>query len=154
MATVYDVANYYLANTKGMTNKKLQKMVFYAYAWHLTLSNDNVDELDTRLFENKFEAWVHGAVYPELYDMYKKYGSSEIPVYDGEFFLFSPDEFNILEQVNDLYGKYNGNQLESINHHEAPWRKARNGLAWYEPSHNLIKDRDIFEYHIREAEEY
>ena len=52
-ATVFDVANYYLANTKNVTNKKLQKLVFYAYSWHLVLSNDNVEHLSTRLFENK-----------------------------------------------------------------------------------------------------
>jgi len=120
-------------------------------AWHLTLNNESADDLNIRLFENKFEAWVHGAVYPELYDAYKRYGSSVIPKYNGTLYEFSPDEVDILSQVNKIYGQYDGNQLESINHQEAPWKKARGNLAWYEPSHVLINDKDIFEYYIQEA---
>lgn len=151
LCSVYDVANYYLANSENVTNKKLQLIVFYAYAWHLTLNNENANELNVRLFENKFEAWIHGAVYPELYNSYKQYGSSVIPKYNGNLYAFSPDELSVLTQVNEVYGQYDGNQLESINHQETPWIKARRGLAWDETSHVLINDKDIFECFIQEA---
>ncbi len=148
MSSVFDVANYYLANGNGMTNKKLQKMVYYAYAWYLTLSNESADDLSVRLFDNHFEAWVHGVVYPELYNRYRDYGSSCIPKYTDKLYDFSPDELDILQQVNEVYGKYNGNELESINHQEDPWREARKGLSYYEASHNPIDDRSIFNYYI------
>ena len=153
MATVFDVANWFLANTSDVTNKKLQKLTYYAYSWHLTLSNDSPDDLSVRLFPNKFEAWVHGAADPELYAAYKKFGSSCIPHYADAIESFSPDEINILGQVNSTYGRYNGNELESINHQEDPWIKARKNLPWYEPSHELIKDIDIFNYYSRQASE-
>lgn len=153
MPTVFDVANYYLANGNKMTNKKLQKMVYYAYAWHLTLSNESADDLNARLFENHFEAWVHGAVYPELNHAYKDYGSACLPKYDGKIYDFSPDELNILEQVNTTYGIYDGNSLESINHQEDPWKDARKGLSYYDSSHNPITDEAIFNYFIEQAKE-
>lgn len=64
---VYNVADWFLQNTESVSNKKLQKLVYYAYSWYLVLFNDNVKNLENKFFENKFEAWVHGAVYPELY---------------------------------------------------------------------------------------
>ena len=149
--TVYEVANYYLANTASVTNKKLQKMVFYAYAWHLTLNNEDVSDLSIRFFDNKFEAWVHGVVYPDLYFKYREYGTSVIPKYTGALYCFSPDEKSVLVQVNDVYGGFDGNQLELINHQESPWILARNGLPWYEPSHAPISDKDIFEFYRKEA---
>ena len=55
--------------TLGLTscNLKLQKLVYYAQAWHLALR-------DVPLFEEDFEAWVHGPVIPALYQEYKKFG--------------------------------------------------------------------------------
>lgn len=149
MYTAYTIADYFLCNIPALTNKKLQKLVYYAYAWHLVLSNDSVNDLDSRLFENEFEAWVHGAVTPKLYNKYKVYGSGIIPVQREEIgeFKFSTDEEDILRQVIDVYGKYNGNELESINHQELPWKNARKGLGQYEPSHNLISDTDIYKYY-------
>lgn len=145
MYTVYDVANWFLNNLNDITNKKLQKLVYYAYSWYLVLNNENAETLELRFFENKFEAWVHGAVYPELYNKYKQYGSSVIPKYNGELANFSKDETDLLKQVVEVYGNYTGNQLESICHQESPWKEARGNLPPYEPSHELIKDKAIFD---------
>lgn len=60
-----------------MTPKKLQKMLYYCYSWHLALTAENgdVDEiLSSRLFDAKFEAWAHGPVIREIYLEYKKIG--------------------------------------------------------------------------------
>ena len=63
-----DVAEYFLAlaNETGgtITNLKLQKLVYYAQAWHLA-------NFDKPLFDAKFEAWVHGPVIPGLYEEYR-----------------------------------------------------------------------------------
>ncbi|EGE9348465.1 hypothetical protein IBL91_003145, partial [Listeria monocytogenes] len=61
MYTADQVADWFLCR-KAMTPKKLQKMLYYAYAWTLTLTNDNPDDLKNKLFPEKFEAWVHGPV--------------------------------------------------------------------------------------------
>lgn len=144
MYKVQEVANWFLNEVPGITNKKLQKLVYYAYAWHLVLSNESVNALESKLFDNNFEAWVHGAVYPELYYEYKKYGSGVIPGFDGNLANFSDDEVDILHQVVEVYGAYTGNQLESICHKESPWMEARGKLAPNEPSNEAIKDDAIF----------
>ena len=144
MYSVYDIANWFLRNIKDLTNKKLQKLVYYAYAWHLVFNNESNENITTRFFENNFEAWVHGAVIPSLYDKYKAYGSGILPSNNDELPSFSEDEIDVLEQVCEIYGNYNGNELESINHQELPWLNARKGLPSNEPSHNKISDFDIF----------
>lgn len=106
--------------------------------------NEDISDIKFRLFENKFEAWIHGAVYPDLYAIYKEYGSSAIPHYNGVLPDFSKDELNVLNQVLEVYGDFTGNELESICHQEAPWKEARGDLPAYEPSHNHINDRIIF----------
>lgn len=144
MYTVFDIANWFLRNVKDITNKKLQKLVYYAYSWHLVFNNESVDDLSIRLFDSKFEAWVHGAVVPELYDKYRQFGSSILPSNNDELPQFSDDEIDVLNQVVEIYGNYNGNELESINHQELPWINARKGLTTYEPSHIIISDVDIY----------
>ena len=58
------VADYFLykANKekKPITNKKLQKLVYYAQAWSLVLNNK-------KLFSEPIEAWVHGPAVRSLY---------------------------------------------------------------------------------------
>ena len=66
MYNVFDVANWFIS--KGdISPKKLQKLVYYAYAWYLTFMNDSDNELNNRLFEDRAEAWIHGPVFPKLY---------------------------------------------------------------------------------------
>lgn len=144
MYTVFDIANWFLRNIKDITNKKLQKLVYYAYSWHLVFNNESANDLSVRLFNSKFEAWVHGAVVPELYDKYKQYGSGILPSNNDKLPPFSADEIDVLNQVVEIYGNYNGNELESINHQESPWLNARKGLTTYEPSHVIISDIDIY----------
>ena len=57
---------------------------------------------------------------------------------------FSEDELYVLQQLKDIYGKYNGHELEYINQQESPWQNARRGLSPYTPSENTISDGDIF----------
>ena len=128
-----------------ITNKKLQKMVYYAYSWYLTFNNNDSKHIENRFFVNNFEAWIHGAVDPHLYTKYKKYGSQYIPKYTGMLPNFTYDEIDLLNQIVIVYGKYTGNELESICHQEKPWLNARKDCAPGEPSHNKINDCDIFE---------
>lgn len=145
MYNVFDVANWFIS--KGdISPKKLQKLVYYAYAWYLTLMNDSDDELNNRLFEERAEAWIHGPVFPKLYRKYKEYGSEAIDS-DVDVIEFNKDTEDVLSQVWEVYGEYNGNELESISHQEDPWIKAREGCFMYQASNRVIEDTDIFIYY-------
>lgn len=143
-----DVVNWFLAK-ESMTPKKLQKLLYYAYSWTLTLENDDVKSLENKLFDEDFEAWVHGPVIREVYDMFRVYGYKEIDQYEGTIPRFSEDIEEILEDVWDVYGHYNGNELESITHQESPWLNARKGYSVLERCNEVIKDEDIFNCYIQ-----
>lgn len=154
MADVYDVANFFLEKS-SMSTKKLQKIVYYAYGWTLALLNEDINNLQNKLFINKIEAWVHGPVIPDLYQQYKDYGWADIPKKDESVSvvsMFNSDELDILNQVWDVYGKYTANELEWISHKEYPWINARKGIPVYSPSSNSIKDEDIFRFFIEQEE--
>lgn len=153
MHDINDVVSFFLCKS-AMSPKKLQKLLYYAYAWTLAILNDNADDLHTRLFNNRIEAWVHGAVIPEIYEQYKQCGWSDIPQTNNfDKMLFSEDEIDILNQVWNVYGSYTGNQLEEICHKETPWIEARSGLPPYASSNNLISDRTMFIYYNRQADD-
>lgn len=148
-----NVANYFLSKD-SMTNKKLQKIVYYAYCWTLTMLNDpeeiakmmSGENFTNKLFSEEIEAWVHGPVIPNLYHEYKEYGWKEIP--KRELTSDYPEEIkNVFEMVWDIYGEYDGDQLENITHQEEPWQKSRLGLDKFEPGNNKIKDEDIYNYY-------
>lgn len=145
-----DVVQWFLS--KGsMSPKKLQKLLYYAYSWTLTLQNEKVTDLEHKLFEEKFEAWVHGPVIPSIYNTYRIYGYNEIASVD-EMIRFDEDTEDVLEQVWDEYGHYNGNQLESITHQEDPWKNARGDCSPIERCNTEITDDDIFSYYIQSVE--
>lgn len=146
-----DVINWFLSK-EAMTPKKLQKILYYAYSWHLTFENDDPDNLERRLFDERFEAWVHGPVIPSVYEDYKHKGYNEIEQYRGKVAKFDADTKDTLEQVWITYGKYNGNQLESISHQESPWKNARKGYQALDRCNEEISDEDIFECYVARLE--
>ncbi len=145
--TVFDVANFFRSKQK-MTHKKLQKLVYYAYAWYIALYNENMDNIEDRLFDNcHFEAWVHGPVCPELYHQYSdNYGV--VDKYNGPLNQNITGEIRIfLESIYRIFGKYTGDQLEVMTHKEFPWQNARDTLPPYEPSNKEILESDMFKFY-------
>ena len=146
---MYDVRviiKFFLSKS-DLSQKKLQKLLYYAYCWVLALLNESYEQINVRLFNERIEAWVHGPVIPSVYQMYKTYGVMNISRIDNfDTSIFPADILDILNQVWEVYGKFSGNQLEVISHKEYPWINARNGLPPYEPCDNLILDKNIFDY--------
>lgn len=151
-----ELAEYIIAdcNSKGIsiTNKKLQKLMFYCQAWSLALD-------DKRLVDNEFEAWVHGAVLRPLYSKYAKHGYTNIEMdfatnekKKATFLIDYPNKKVIrIQQVLETYAKYSADELEDINHSEYPWLKTREGLAANENSNRPITDSLIMEYYRANA---
>ncbi len=151
MYRVEDVVRYFLSKAE-MSPKKLQKLLYYAYGWTLALLNESADDIQNRLFSDKFKAWIHGPVIPYIYAKYKEYGWQLIPMVDDfDETVFSPDVLDILNQVWDVYGSYTGNDLETISHREEPWIKARGNTPAYEACSNELSDKDIFDYFNSQA---
>ncbi|MGC1404614.1 MAG: type II toxin-antitoxin system antitoxin SocA domain-containing protein [Thermodesulfobacteriota bacterium] len=104
----------------SLTHLELQKLVYYAQAWALALFN-------RPLFDEDFEAWVHGPALPSLFRRFK--GSSwqalsipqKCPKVDEQ-------TQELLNDILAIYGQHSGKYLESLTHHELPWREARGEL--------------------------
>lgn len=150
------VAHYFMSKSKAdqrkdFTNKKLQKLLYYAQAWSLAIHNK-------RLFDNKFEAWIHGAALPAVYHRYKEFGFEQISEeYDeSEFNQLTDQQKELLDEVWEVYGKYDPDYLEAINHAEKPWQLARQDLAMGDRSNAEISEDVMREYYakrIKEAKE-
>lgn len=144
MNSIFDIARFFLSKgDENMTHKKLQKLCYYAYAWSLALRGEV-------LFNEKFQAWVHGPVSPELYQQYKEYGWKIIPKEDSPDLDDDLKEF--LEVIYNTYGDFTGDELEYLTHSEEPWIEARKELAPYEPSTNYLDDCLIREYYLNAYE--
>ena len=123
--TANTVADFFLhfAHEHGdcLTNLKLQKLVYYAQAWHLALKKKP-------LFADSIEAWIHGPVVPSLYRRFKSNKWNPISDNPKKPALLTATE-KLLEEVLQVFGGYSAWQLECMTHQEAPWRNARKGLA-------------------------
>jgi uncharacterized phage-associated protein len=133
------VANWFL-NKASMSHKKLQKLCYYAEAWHQALYNSPL------LKDCHFEAWVHGPVCPDLYEQYKNYGWADILWLKNKPEI-DPDTDEFLEIVYSTYGKFSGHQLEDITHNETPWIEARHGLEEWEPSNEIINPETMRKFY-------
>lgn len=138
------VAEYFLNKIdqeagESITPLKLQKLVYYAQAWSLAFYNS--------LFEEDFQAWVHGPVIPSLYIHFKEYGSANISkVSSLDSSLLEKGEINVLDLVWSVYGKYDAKYLERLTHIEKPWLDARKGIDQNERCTNIISKENIKEY--------
>lgn len=134
---IQDVANFFLAiaNKSGesITNLKLQKLTYYAQAWHLA----NFGE---ELFPEEFQAWVHGPVNVELYHHYKERGylsiNAEINIADA--FEKAKEKIDFLKAVAEVYMPLGGYHLEKMTHQEDPWIIARGDIPADERSEEVI----------------
>ncbi len=131
MATIFDVADTFLSY-ESMTPKKLQKLCYYAQAWHVALKG-------VPLIDCKFEAWVHGPVCPELYYQYKHFRWLEVPRMERIDRNIDEDTLDFLDEIFETYGDLDGDELEALTHMELPWQEQRIGLEEYEPSSNEIR---------------
>lgn len=141
------------AHDEGMdiSPKKLQKLMYYVYAWGLVFLNETEDDLQLSVFDGNFEAWVHGPVDSDIYHEYAGYGYLPIDTDD----ISRPNIENevvddVLNQVWDTYAQFNANQLESLTHSELPWQEGRKGLSTFERAQERISDVTIFNYYGNE----
>ena len=146
VSRLFDVAKYFLKNVdieseEFITPLKLQKLVYYSQAWALAFFKKT-------LFDEDFQAWVHGPTVPSLYFHYKNYGYN--PILRAENFnenIFDSDERLILNFVWRTYGKYGAKFLEQVTHSEEPWKKARGSCKSNEKCNNVISKGDIQKFY-------
>lgn len=135
-----------LAKERGMaiTNLKLQKLLYYAQAWHLAA-------VDKPLFPERIEAWVHGPVVPPVFGDFKHYRWNPIDCIPADVAIEVGDpKWPISEcarEVLDAYGGFSGLELEAMTHQEDPWRQARKGIPNDAPSTAVISHEAMVRFY-------
>ncbi len=132
MASVFDVAKYILTQQSPMPTMKLQKLVYYAQAWHLVWSHQP-------LFRERIEAWAYGPVCTTLYGFHRgQFELANDTFRWGDIQNLSDDQRDSIDKVLNFYGDKNSQWLSDLTHMEAPWMDARQGIADGEASEQVI----------------
>ena len=122
-----------------LTPLKLQKLMYYAQAW-------SVASLNSPLFDEDFQAWVHGPVLPSQYARFRGYGWKPI---DQNVSLPDLDDKirGHLEEIVEVFGCESAVALEQMTHQEMPWLRARNGIASHEACKKTIEKEWMRDYY-------
>ena len=140
---IFEIAKAFLS-MESMSNKKIQKLCYYAQAWHLALNGEP-------LIDCEFEAWIHGPVCPQLYRKYKSNGYQNICKEARLPESIATDSYvkEFLESIYNIYGNKSGDDLELLTHNESPWKNARIGYEEWEPAYTNISQMDMKNYYSK-----
>ena len=136
---------------QDVTVNKLQKLLYYAYAWGLVFFNDNDNDLQVKLFDTVYLAGMRGPYDPDIGQKYHDYGISLLSVPQAPVVIDNSDALDLLRQVNHRYGRFNGNFLANLTRHETPWRHARDYQMDQSTLMRPLSDRVIFHFYQDKA---
>ena len=114
------VINYSNKKDYGISNLKLQKILYFIQAYFL------ISEPSRRCFEEKIEAWDFGPVVPEAYRKYKQFGGTDIPMISkienvDEDNIISDADKTLINTVVDNFSDYSATDLVTLTHNQSPW---------------------------------
>lgn len=139
---------YLLNKCEDITPLALQKLLYYVHGFYYAFNEEF-------LFEEDCQAWVHGPVYPEVYQKYKDYKFDPIKQSaEPEDLGLTSSETAIFDSVAKNLSCYSGKVLEEFTHSETPWSKARGNLLNFEPSTETIQKEEIGNYFKEVKEKY
>lgn len=141
------VADFLLVNSREagevLTNLKLQKLIYYSQAWFLALNGQ-------ALFDEEFQAWVHGPVLPSQYFRFSEFRWK--PITDEVVEPVLPEAVtDHLCEVLEVFGVETAVSLEHMTHDEMPWKQARGDLDPHEPSKAIIRKDWMKEFYAQLA---
>lgn len=129
------VINYSNDKEYGISNLKLQKILYFIQAYFL------ICEPSRRCFSAKIEAWDFGPVVPIAYTEYAMFGGCDIPkirsyiirdkknIWNSirikyEDVAITEKDKNIINKVVDKFKNYSSTDLVALTQHQSPWMDA------------------------------
>ncbi len=144
--------SYIFEELEEVTPLTLQKLLYFIQGVYSALNK-------RPLFPENCRAWVHGPVFPEVYNLFRDFKYN--PIEDARFALFSgtedaltADEKKVVDLVINTFGMYSGKVLEKITHNEKPWKDARKGYADKMSSNVLLSKDAIMQYYESVDQKY
>lgn len=140
--TVFNVADSFLEKAKESDRQldllQLLKLCYLAHGWYLAFYGKP-------LIEEEVQAWKYGPVIPELYYALKHFKGGKLP-HDCLAGLarkddhLSDDAENVIGQVDDHYGSWEGVELSTLTHQKGtPWTKVYKGGRYLPINNNIIE---------------
>lgn len=146
------VIAYIFDKLEEVTPLMLQKLLYFIQGIYSALYGKPIFTEDCR-------AWIHGPVYPEVYDLFRDFKYN--PIDDARFALLeetadvlTDDEKKVIDLVMNTFGMYGGKVLERITHNEEPWKEARKGYGDSIPSSEVLSKESIMRYYIAVNKKY
>jgi len=148
VSKVDEVIEYLLFKCEDITPLALQKALYYVQGFNYAF-------MDSFMFTEDCEAWVHGPVYREIYNRYSGYRFDPIECND-EFHVsvFTDAEKAVIDSVIQNFCCYSGKILERFTHTELPWIKTRDNLPTDAHSNRKIRKETIGEYFTAVKQKY
>lgn len=146
------VIAYVFEKLEEVTPLMLQKLLYFIQGIYSALYGKPIFTEDCR-------AWIHGPVYPEVYDLFRDFKYN--PIDDARFALLegteealTDDERRVIDLVVNTFGMYGGKVLEKITHNENPWLEARKRYNDSIPSSEILPKERIMKYYIAVNQKY
>ena len=146
------VIAYIFEKLEEVTPLMLQKLLYFIQGIYSALYG-------TPIFAEDCRAWLHGPVYPEVYELFRDFKYN--PIDDARFALLegtadalTNEEKKVIDLVINTFGMYSGKVLERITHNEDPWKEARKGYGDSIPSSELLPKERIMKYYIAVNRKY
>lgn len=134
MTTATEVAGYIKRsmNLSPYQSKDLQKLVYFAQAWHLAWTGRPI-------FNEDFEAWPDG---PVVRSVYRENRYNHLPE------VAMPEETQgIIDAVLAHYRGKTMDELVALTHADAPWIEARKNLGPTDPSQRALSQKTMLDFY-------
>lgn len=102
----------------GITNLKLQKLLYYSQGFHLALYDGKP------FFDDPIVAWEHGPVVRSVYNQYKRFESQLIDRPKTKSTL-SDKDLKYVKRIWKIFGQFSAWKLRDMTHQEKPWLETR-----------------------------
>lgn len=146
------VIAYVFEKLEEVTPLMLQKLLYFIQGIYSAIYRKPIFAEDCR-------AWIHGPVYPEVYDLFRDFKYNPIDdarfaVVEGTIDALTNEEKKVIDLVVNTFGVYGGKMLERITHNEDPWKEARKGYGDSIPSSELLTKERIMKYYMLVSQKY
>lgn len=136
--TSIDVAQHVYNRLGWVDAWRLQKLVYFAQAWHLAWDG-------RPLFADEFQAWPDGPVARDLHriNKYERDFTLATTLPGANVAALSAEALQAIDAVLDFYGGLSTQQLIDLTHADSPWLHARAGLGAQEPSARALSKAEM-----------
>lgn len=146
------VIAYVFEKLEEVTPLMLQKLLYFIQGIYSALYGKPIFTEDCR-------AWIHGPVYPEVYDLFRDFRYNPIDdarfaILDGTADVLADNERKVIDLVVNTFGIYGGKVLEKITHNEEPWKNARKGYDDSILSNEILPKEHIMKYYMAVNRKY